>query len=92
MHKGTQYILKKAPFGLETLSSLFQRGMNRLLDDLPSVCNFIDDIVIFSRTRKERAALVNLVFDRLNKTNLIINRDKRRFFSTQISLLGSRLD
>lgn len=52
MHKGTQYMLSKAPFGQKSLSSLFQRGMNRLLGDLPFVCNSIDDIVTFSRNRK----------------------------------------
>jgi hypothetical protein len=55
MHNGTQYMFKKAPFGLKPLSSLFQRGMNRILGDLPFVCNFIDDIVIFSRNRTEHA-------------------------------------
>lgn len=88
MHKGTQYMFKKAPFGLKPLSSLFQCGMNRILGDLPFVCNFIDDIVIFSRSRKEHAEHVKTVIKRLNEAKLIINRNKCNFFSTQISLLG----
>jgi hypothetical protein len=38
-------MFKKAPFGLKPLSSLFQRGMSRILGDLDFVRNFIDDIV-----------------------------------------------
>ncbi|GJJ76348.1 hypothetical protein EMPS_08707 [Entomortierella parvispora] len=33
MHGGVQYMFKKAPFGLKPLSSLFQRGMSRILGD-----------------------------------------------------------
>lgn len=57
--RNTTYV-QKAPFGLQPLSSLFQRGMNRLLGDLPFVCNFIDDIVIFSKNRKEHAQHVKM--------------------------------
>ena len=88
MHEGKQYMFKKAPFGLKPLSSLFQRGMPRILGDLPFVLNFIDDIVIFSKNREEHAAHVKCVIERLNAAKLIINRSKCNFFSTQISLLG----
>lgn len=88
MHQGKQYMFKKAPFGLKPLSSLFQRGMSRILGDLPFVLNFVDDVVIFSRSREEHAAHVRTVINHLNAANLILNREKCNFFSTQISLLG----
>jgi len=88
MHDGHQYMFKMAPFGLKPLSSLFQRGMSRILGDLPFVLNYIDDVVIFSKTREEHAEHVKIVIERLNAAKLIINREKCHFFSTQISLLG----
>lgn len=88
MHQGKQYMFKKAPFGLKPLSSLFQRGMSRILGDLPFVLNFLDDIVVYSRNRKEHDAHVRTVINRLNAANLILNRDKCALYSTQISLLG----
>jgi len=88
MHNGKQYMFKKAPFGLKPLSSLFQRGMSRILGDLPFVFNFIDDIVICSKNRDEHAEHVRAVINRLTAANLIINRNKCNFYSTQISLLG----
>src|SRR4051812_47035404 len=81
-------MFKKAPFGLKPLSSLFQRGMSRILGDLPFVLNFIDDIVIFSKNREEHAEHVRTVIERLNKAKLIINEQKCNFYSTQIALLG----
>jgi RNase H-like domain found in reverse transcriptase/Reverse transcriptase (RNA-dependent DNA polymerase) len=88
MHNGKQYMFKKAPFGLKPLSSLFQRGMSRILGDLPFVLTFVDDIVVFSQNRDEHAEHVKIVIERLNAAKLILNRDKCNFFSTQISLLG----
>jgi len=92
MHNGKQYMFKKAPFGLKPLSSLFQRGMSRILGDLPFVCFFIDDIVIFSKNREDHAEHVKQVIERLNEAKLIINKNKCNFFSTQIALLGFLVD
>jgi IS30 family transposase len=52
------------------------------------VFNFIDDIVICSKNRDEHAEHVRAVINRLTAANLIINRNKCNFYSTQISLLG----
>jgi len=92
MHRGTQYMFRRAPFGLKPLSSIFQRGMTRILGDLPFVLIFIDDIVIFSKTREEHAEQVKCVIDRLTKAKLIINKEKSHFFATQIILLGFVID
>jgi hypothetical protein len=87
-HNGVQYMFKKAPFGLKPLSSLFQRGMSRILGDLEFVRNFIDDILIASKDRSDHCENVKLVIERLTEAKLIINIDKCNFYSTQVSLLG----
>lgn len=56
MHKGQQYMFKKASSGLKPLASLFQREMNRILGDLPFVLNFMDDLVTFHKLRRARGA------------------------------------
>lgn len=91
-HRGTQYMFKRAPFGLKPLTSHFQRGMTRILGDLPFVLVFVDDIVIFSKTRAEHAEHVKCVLERLTEANLIVNPDKCHFYATQIVLLGFVVD
>ena len=81
-------MFKKAPFGLKPLSSMFQRGMTRILGDLDFVRNFIDDIIIFSKNREDHVEHVKEVIKRLTAANLIINQDKCNFYSTQVELLG----
>ncbi len=81
-------MFKRAPFGLKPLTSLFQRGMSRILGDLPFVSNQVDDIVIYSKNREEHAEHVRTVIEWLTAARLIINFEKCFFFRTQISLLG----
>jgi len=88
VHDGKQYMFKKAPFGLKPLSSMFQRGMTRILGDLDFVRNFIDDIIIFSKNREDHVEHVKEVIRRLTDANLIINKEKCNFYSTQVELLG----
>jgi hypothetical protein len=92
MHRGTQYMFQRAPFGLKPLTSLFQRGMTRILGDLPFVRVFVDDIVVFSKSREEHAEHVRCVIQRLTEAKLIINTEKSHFFATQIVLLGFVID
>ena len=92
MHNGIQYMFCRAPFGLKPLTSIFQRGMSRILGNLPFVLVFVDDIVIFSKRREDHAEHVRIVIERLTEAKLIINREKSHFFTTQIVLLGFVID
>lgn len=91
-HKGRQYMFARAPFGLKPMTSIFQRGMTRILGDLDYVAIYVDDIVIFSMTYEEHIDHVKEVIDRLTKSNLIINQEKSHFLCTQVVLLGFVID
>lgn len=91
-YNAKQYMFARAPFGLKPMTSIFQRGMTYILGDLAYVCIYVDDIVIFSRTKEEHLQHVKIVIDRLTKAKLIINREKSKFLCTQIVLLGFVID
>jgi hypothetical protein len=67
-----QYMFARVPFGLKPLTSIFQRGMSHLLSDMPYVCVYVDDIVIFSNTIEEHLEHVGFVIQRLTMAKLII--------------------
>ena len=91
-YDGQQYMFARAPFGLKPMTSIFQRGMMYLFGDLTFVCIYVDDIVVFSRTKDEHLQHVKIVLDRLTKAKLIVNRDKCHFMRTEIVLLGFVID
>ncbi|CEJ00528.1 hypothetical protein RMCBS344292_14581 [Rhizopus microsporus] len=45
-HRNRQYMFRSAPFGLKHVSSHFMRVMKLILNDLPNVHVYVDDIVI----------------------------------------------
>lgn len=87
-YNGIQYMFARAPFGLKPLTSIFQRGMSHLLGDLHYCGIYVDDIIVFSKTIDERLAHVKVVIQRLTEAKLIINREKSKFLSTEVILLG----
>ena len=80
----------RMPFGLKNAPSVFQRTLNKVLSGLiGKICFvYIDDIVIFSRSEKEHAEHLKLVFQRLRDANFKLKRKKCHFAKEQVKLLG----
>jgi hypothetical protein len=78
------------PFGMKNAPAVFQREMQRVLKDRlgKGVMVFIDDILIFSRTVEEHAALVQWVLQRLQEEGYYAHPDKCEFFQREVSFLG----
>lgn len=52
----------------------------------------IDDIVIFSKTKDERANLLQEVLEKLLKKEVRINFDKSKFFKKELKVLGYKVN
>ena len=78
------------PFGLTNAPSTFQKMMNDLLRPLlgRSVIVYIDDILIYSKTRTEHLSHIREVFQILSDTNLWVNRRKCLFLRTELEFCG----
>lgn len=86
---GSKYCYQGAPFGLKTLTPHVQALMQEILEpckDFVSV--FVDDIVIYSRSKAEHAEHIRCVLRCLNRHNLRINIDKCAFGYRQLNILG----
>lgn len=64
-----------APFGIKTMTSLFQRVMDKIFGDLPYVAVYVDDITVFSTDLIRHAEHVLEVIHRLNRWELPIRID-----------------
>jgi hypothetical protein len=81
------------PMGLCNAPGTFMQLMNETFRDLldRSVLVFLDDILVFSRTREEHVAHVREVLERLRRQKLYAKRSKCEFFRSEVEFLGHQL-
>jgi hypothetical protein len=67
---GEVYVWTKAPMGLSNSPASFQRLMAHVMQGIPGVSVYIDDITSYSRTWEEHIATLTQVYDRLKDSGL----------------------
>ena len=78
------------PFGLCNAPATFQHVMNTILRDGLDrfVLVFLDNILIFSRTREEHEQHIKAVLDRLRSEKFFCRVKKCEFCQTEVEYLG----
>jgi len=78
------------PFGLSNAPNTFMRLMNEMLKEYIGkfVIVYLDDILIFRRTREEHLQHVHKVLEKLQQNKLLINLKKCTFLQKELIYLG----
>jgi len=84
------YEFKVMPFGLTNAPSTFQDMMNHVLSDIldVGVLAYMDDILVYGKTREEYNALVKEVLKRLRKNGLAVSPEKCMWSAQEVEFLG----
>lgn len=90
-HKGL-YKYSRLVFGLSSAPAIFQRTLENILSGIDGVLQFIDDILITGKDREEHLARLHEVFNRLEKSGLVLSKEKCSFFQDSVSYLGFIID
>ena len=90
-HKGL-FRYNRLPFGITSAPAIFQRCMDTLLQGIPGVKCYIDDIIVTGRTQEEHLRNLEAVLQKLLEAGLRIKLEKSKFMQPSIEYLGFIID
>ena len=82
----------RLPFGIASAPEIFQKAMNHILVGLPGVVCYLDDVLIFGKTKKEHDDHLERVMNRIRKYGMKLNKEKCQFGLGEIKFLGHILN
>lgn len=90
-HKGL-FRYNRLPFGVSSAPAIFQRTMEGLLQGIPNVAIYLDDILVTGSTEKEHLQSLTTVLSRLEAAGLRLKRSKCTFLEKEVVFLGHKID
>ena len=90
-HRGL-YQYTRLPFGVAYVPVIFQKVMDTVLQGLPKVICYLDDILISASTPEEHLDNVKQVLQRLEQYGIRARKSKCAFMCTAVEYLGHRVD
>lgn len=90
-HRGL-YQHTRLPFGIASAPALFQKVMDSILQGIPHVICYIDDILVTGRDNDEHLNNLSKVLSRLQKFGIRVKKEKCYFMQSAVEFLGHRID
>ncbi|KAJ1139971.1 hypothetical protein NDU88_006332, partial [Pleurodeles waltl] len=82
---------KMMPFGLDSISTVFQRELSRVLSNITVAKLFQDDILIFGKDKKEHDCIMRKVLQALMDNGLTVKEQKCKFGKQHVEYLGHKI-
>lgn len=89
-HKGL-FKYNRLVFGVASSPAIFQRTMDNLLQNIPYVAVYLDDILVTGRTEEEHLQNLDQVLKRMSDAGLRLKRSKCVFQVPIVTYLGHRI-
>ena len=85
-HKGL-YQYTRLPFGVASAPAISQHVMERILDGIPGVCCYLDDILVTGESDQDLLQNLQAVSQRLNQLGLRLKETKCNFMQDSVQYL-----
>ncbi|KAI4293455.1 hypothetical protein PAPHI01_2729, partial [Pancytospora philotis] len=84
------YEFTRMPFGLSNAPAAFQRAMDEIFVEEKGhfLQVYLDDIIVYSKTRTEHTEHLRQVLEKVQKVGLILKKKKCKFFQDELTVLG----
>ena len=89
-HKGL-YRYNRLPFGISSAPAIFQRMMEGILQGIPHVTVYIDDILVTGATDREHLENLQEVLTHLEKAGIRLKKHKCAFMLAAVEYLGHEI-
>lgn len=90
-HKGLfQY--NRLPYGVSSAPGIFQRYMEGVLQGIPNVIVYLDDILVTGKNESEHLSNLSQVLLRLEQAGLRAHKSKCKFLAKSVVFLGHVID
>ena len=86
-HKGL-YRYKRLNYGISSVSELFQRILQQILQDIRNCKNIVDDIIIYADNHEDHDKVLKIVLTRLREKNLTLNKNKCELNKSELKFIG----
>ncbi|KAK8767070.1 hypothetical protein V5799_006149 [Amblyomma americanum] len=83
-----RYRYLRLPFGISSAPEVFHKMLSQMLDGLPGVHVYIDDILVWGTTRQEHDERLVAVLKAAETAGLTLNAEKCKFGLTEVHFLG----
>ncbi|XP_047986190.1 uncharacterized protein K02A2.6-like isoform X1 [Leguminivora glycinivorella] len=90
-HRGL-FKYNRLVYGLSSSPGIFQKMMQSVLQGIPNVLNFLDDILITGADLDDHLKTINEVFSRLESCGLKLKKSKCVFLADKVTFLGFKVD
>ena len=76
------------PFGCKNAAASFQRLMNKVVQGIPGVACYLDDIIVYSDSLSDHLSQLTRLLEALKEANLVVNLAKSEFLKGSVEYLG----
>ena len=90
-HKGL-FRYNCLPYGISSATGIFQKAMESLLQGIPNVTVYLDDILVTGQTESDHLKSLAAVLECLSKVGLRVKKPKCKFMAPSVAYLGHVID
>jgi hypothetical protein len=84
--------VNRLPFGVSSAPAIFQRTIESLLQDIPCVVVYLDDVLITGENEEAHLRNLEAVLSRLQEAGLRLREEKCSYQCKEVTYLGHRID